>query len=295
LVVIAIIAVLIGLLLPAVQKVRAAAARTQCQNNLHNIVIACHSCHDVNGHFPQGTWTMTGNRRWWSWMALLLPFYEQQALYTAADKWAETNSYSWTNGNPGTETPMKIWQCPSDARQPLVKDYGSFKITFTGLLGVRGTRDTLDDGVLCNTKVTMVGVTDGTSNTLMIGERPPSNDYWFGWWFAGAGYQNMYNGLVQRGTGDVVLGTVDTDFPPSLQNVPFNGGYPCPATAYRFAPGGVTDNCAQLRFWSLHDGGANFAFADGSVRFLRYTIGQDDALMAALATRAGGETNRLPD
>src|SRR5262249_3721366 len=268
---------------------REAAARTKCQNNLHNIVIAVHSYHDVNGQFPQGTWTLPGNRHWWSWMAIILPFYEQQALYNAADAWAQTHSYVWTNGNPGTETPMPIWHCPMDARQPTIKDYGSYKITFTGLLGVRGTRDTLDDGILCNQRVTMTMVTDGTSNTLMIGERPPSNDYWFGWWFAGAGSQNMFNRLIQRGTGDVVLGTVDPDFPPSLAGVPFNGGYSCPATAYRFGPGAVNDNCAQLRFWSPHPNGANFAMADGSVRYMSYAAGQDDALMRALGTRAGGE------
>ncbi len=295
LVVIAIIAILIGLLLPAVQKVRSAAARTQCQNNYHNIALACHGFHDVNGAFPQAIETFTSGKPhfYWSWMAQILPYYEQQPLYTAADAWAQTNTYPWANGNPGTETPMKVWQCPADGRQPIVYDFGSYKVTFTGVLGVCGSQSKLDDGMICNKKVTMVGISDGTSNTLMLAERPPSNDYVFGWWFAGAGYVNTNNGNSQNGAGDVTIGTVDTDYPTSLAHS-FNGGFTCSNLKYRYGPGNVNDNCDQAHIWSPHDSGANFAFGDGSVRFLTFSIGQDDNLMRALGTRSGGETYQIP-
>src|SRR5690242_16565707 len=106
LVVVAIIAVLIGLLLPAVQKVREAAARTQCANNLHNIAIACHSFHDANGQFPQACESFDPNNPhyYWSWMAQILPLVEQKPLYDLADNYARTvNTYPWGNpGNPGT-------------------------------------------------------------------------------------------------------------------------------------------------------------------------------------------------
>jgi prepilin-type N-terminal cleavage/methylation domain-containing protein len=99
LVVIAIIAVLIGLLLPAVQKVREAAARMQCTNNLKQIVLAAHEYHDAQGHFPANSqdeggwdWNYQRNRRSWSWQARLLPFLEQEPLYNQAK--IDTNTLS---------------------------------------------------------------------------------------------------------------------------------------------------------------------------------------------------------
>src|SRR5580700_7669371 len=85
LVVIAIIAILIALLVPAVQKVREAAARTQCQNNMKQIGLALHGFHDFNHKFPSGSHTPWGNHWYWSWMVMIMPFIEQGDLYTNAD------------------------------------------------------------------------------------------------------------------------------------------------------------------------------------------------------------------
>ena len=109
----------------------------------------------------------------------------------------------------------------------------------------------------------------------MIGERPPSPDFWLGWWYA--------SGSVD-GSGDTALGVRE-----------FNGGtdpytVACPKGPYNFRPGKVIEQCDAFHFWSLHSGGANFAFADGSVRFLTYSA---DSVLPALATRAGGEVVSL--
>jgi prepilin-type processing-associated H-X9-DG protein len=135
------------------------------------------------------------------------------------------------------------------------------------------------DGVLFqNSRVRMADIADGTSNTLMLGERPPSADLQFGWWYAGVG---------QKGTGsaDLVLGVREQN----LQAI--GSGSPCGPGAYPFGPAAFDDPCGMYHFWSPHAGGANFAMADGSVRFLTYAA---DAVMPALASRSGGEAVEVP-
>ena len=124
-------------------------------------------------------------------------------------------------------------------------------------------------------------VTDGHSNTIFVGERPPSTDLEFGWWMAGWG---------QTGDGscDVVLGSNEPydNSSYSLATVPEYP--PCVVgMTYPFQQGDVSNPCDQFHFWSYHGGGSNFLMGDGSVRFITYGVGA--TILPQLATRAGGE------
>jgi len=140
--------------------------------------------------------------------------------------------------------------------------------------------DAAGDGVLFQDSQVRLGqVSDVTSQTLFLGERPPSRDFRFGWWYAGFGQDG-------RGTMDMVLGVREANF------LPIPPGSACTSIPYRFvSASGVDAPCGKFHYWSLHSGGANFAFCDGSVRFLRY---EADSILPALATRAGGEVVEIP-
>jgi prepilin-type N-terminal cleavage/methylation domain-containing protein/prepilin-type processing-associated H-X9-DG protein len=308
LVVIAIIAILIGLLLPAVQRVRDAAARTQCTNNLKQIGLALHSYHDAYGYFPQGTRdyyggpTGTDDWKWLSWMGRILPYVEQGPLYDHM-KQAYASQGGGPVGNPqanpphvGFSTVLNIYKCNSDSRQYQASYAYGLLVAFCGYLGVSGKDLRSYDGMLYwNSQVRMAGVLDGTSNTLMVGERPPSADLVFGWWYSGGG-QWDYNPTLQlqlgtsvRNTGscDVVLGLSEINI--ATTGIPATDS--CPSGPYKFAPGKIPNPCDQFHFWSLHMGGSNFLMTDGSVRFLTY---EASAILPALSTRDGGEVASLP-
>ena len=307
LVVIAIIAILIGLLLPAVQKVREAAARTKCQNNLKQIGLALHNYHDTHGKFPPAHDNTTaeyptrGYQPYWSWMALMMQFYEQDNVYKEADAWARSGTYTqyrwWPWGgfwlspptppNPALSKVMKILICPLDERQDLstAVDFGGgymVPVGFTGYLGISGVRGdfgapkALRNGILiANLKQKIADIFDGTSNTLMVGERPPSADLYYGWWFAGAGFDGS-------GTGDVVLGARDSRYASALG---------CPQSKIGFQPGKITVDCDQVHFWSLHSGGGNFLHGDGSARYYAYSINN---IFPEMCSGRGGEVYSVP-
>jgi prepilin-type processing-associated H-X9-DG protein/prepilin-type N-terminal cleavage/methylation domain-containing protein len=280
-VVIAIIAILIALLLAAIQRAREAAARLQCANNLKQIALACHHFHDSYKKLPEGV-CYTYPNYYFSWMAQVLPFVEQQALWdTGATYAAGVNDWPWgPPNNPALAVVMPLYTCPTDYRSLLAEYSRGIRAAYTSYQGNCGTHgnpnpgtsSTGYDGVLYwQSRIRLADVTDGTSNTFLAGERPPSADLWFGWWFAGGGFD-------WSGVGDVVLGNQE------IQYAQYLG---CDSSYANFRYGILADNCDQAHWWSLHPGGANFAFCDGSVRFIPYSV--TSATLAAMASRAGNE------
>jgi prepilin-type N-terminal cleavage/methylation domain-containing protein/prepilin-type processing-associated H-X9-DG protein len=313
LVVIAIIAILIGLLVPAVQKVRDAAARIQCENNLKQVGLACHSYHDQYKRFPPAM-NNTGNtapsNQWYlSWIARVAPYFEQAVIAETIMPEYLREWYPWglANNPPGTGQGqhlglgynMPILKCPADPRDELMQTFDigfgyPQTIAFTGILANDGTNCYAGDGVIyynintnSGSQTRLTDITDGSSNTILAGERPPSADFDFGWWYAGAGYYNNTTG-AQIGCGDITMGAREVDFATQIGigNNTLNGSTPNCTGYANFQQGSVINPCDMVHWWSNHTGGANFVFCDGSVHFLAYSV---NPLMPALCTRAGGD------
>lgn len=287
LVVVAIIAVLMALLLPAVQKVREASNRLQCLNNLKQVATALHSYHDVNMSFPHAydaralfldpsrTPETSSRLRLIltkSWATLILPFIEQQNL--------ESTGYADYH-----ERHLPIYACPSDRRAvgyyTGTRGFGTQGLTdylaVTGTMTFIGNPDVPSVRQKCNgviyesSRTRITDITDGTSMTVLVGERPPSPDLFWGWWTWGAfdasmGVRDTFAVYLSSGAGDARV-SCTTMFPETFR--PNNN-----------------NNCDTHHFWSTHPGGGNWLFADGSVRFLPY---QSNSVLPALATRNGGE------
>lgn len=289
-VVIAIIGVLTGLVLAGIQKVRGAALRLRCANNLRQIGLALHRYHDSFGSLPPGVshprllpgipplyGRDTDPYPLLNWQGRLLPFIEQEALWQqTVQAYARDPYYIRNPPHVGITTPIPLYVCPTDGRRsrpglPLDESPAT-----TSYLGVSGTNEFRRDGVLyVDSSVRLADIMDGTSHTLVAGERPPSFDLFYGRWYGGWGPWGSANAFL--GVREIHIGSSVTG---------------CPAGPYRFGPGRLQDPCSTYHFWSLHSTGANFLIADGSVRFLGYSA---DPLLPALATRAGGEAVSLPD
>jgi prepilin-type N-terminal cleavage/methylation domain-containing protein/prepilin-type processing-associated H-X9-DG protein len=302
LVVIAIIAILVGLLLPAVQKVREAANRIKCANNLHQIGLAAHSYHGTCGAFPTGArpsvtvnGVPAGGTNVW---VELLPHVEQDNLYRKWDFVDNTKNAAGLRDATQAQV-IRLLICPSDRLpdpvwelKPGLYPVPPWSCGFYGISsygGNAGTRSVLTggmpdlprlskDGVIyVGSNVGVADITDGSSNTLLFGERShadpeydrrtfeirpdfPPMAGWGRWGFV----------ANQGASGNISLST------------------PAPIN-YRVTAGGdfsaLEDRACT--FGSGHPGGANFAFADGSVRFL--TDGVALPTLQALSTRAGGE------
>jgi prepilin-type N-terminal cleavage/methylation domain-containing protein/prepilin-type processing-associated H-X9-DG protein len=305
LVVIAIIAVLIGLLLPAVQKVREAAARTQCLNNLKQLGLAMHTYHDANKSFPSGYLNQTSPqypatpsflfRR--SAVAKNAPYVEQSNLYNALDMtiplYQDTAGTVFPQNQFGVAQTVKLFLCPSDQYTVASPGFGPTNYVACLGSGANGGTRTAGDGIFYNnSSVRMTEITDGTSNTAMMSEqilgpggaaptsaaqvdvrlhyaslrvRQPVTD---------ALCQGATVWLSDRGArwadGEVQYAMYDHHYPP---NPPV---WDCVAIEYSWKP-------ARSR----HTGGVNLLLADGSVRFV--SNGVNPVTWQGVGSRNGGE------
>jgi hypothetical protein len=217
-------------------------------------------------------------RGFMSWRVQILPYCEQSAVWEEAVNAFEL--YPLPTRNPphaGLSRTLIIYQCPDD---PDVKtpQYASnlptSRVGLASYLGVSGVDHREPTGLFVfGTPVRFGDVTDGLSNTLAVGERPPSPDFNYGWWYTGAG-QDL------TGNAEAFLGTSERM---ALPNPEWSQ---CPSPD-RFRAGQPGDTCDTLHFWSHHPNGAHFLLGDGCVRFVSYEIGS--VVLDKLATRAGGE------
>ena len=326
LVVIAIIGVLVALLLPAVQAAREAARRTQCVNHLKQQALAAHNFHDTFKRFPSahqiGHWytSKTVNPRddppggtaasgypnegpFWSWMTRVAPYLEMNNAANSFRISSNSADWPWWQYPPGGGKALNsircaVFHCPSDPRGKLEwvePGLPNNVAVITDYLGVTGRNQFRQDGgqdgmFFVNSSVRMGEVSDGTSNTLLIGERPPSqsdqtsHDLEYGWQWAGAGE------FPHFGATDVVIGVTERKVAGKVE------------PTHYFRRGSIQDFKDEHRwhFWSFHPSGGNWALTDGSVRFISYSAaGPETAnprpVLSAMATRAEGDTFEFPN
>ncbi|MBY0230537.1 MAG: DUF1559 domain-containing protein, partial [Gemmataceae bacterium] len=282
LVVLAIIGVLIGLLLPAVQAARESAARAACSSNLRQLALASHQYEASFGILPPGCKSLNAPDSAsasyvtsTSWLTLVLPYVEQEALYRQALQ-AITDDPS-VNESPHEAVSLRIvavFLCPAEGRR--LSDPANGQWALKTYVGVAGTGLFADDGIFhYGLEVRLTGITDGTSNTVVIGERPPGPRGYGGAWYTRQGCTCPSNAIL-----------------PATDNPPLSAeARNCTPVYSAFAPGRIDNGCDLSHFWGQHRRGANFAFADGSVRFLSYGVAD---ILPALATRAGGESVEVP-
>jgi prepilin-type N-terminal cleavage/methylation domain-containing protein/prepilin-type processing-associated H-X9-DG protein len=278
LVVIAIIGVLVALLLPAVQTAREAARRMKCINNMKQLALAAHNYHDVHTVFPPG-WitprTAPTNTNYWGWVAVILPFVEQKGLYDAVGVGVLDHIPPVTS-QPLLQSPVAVYQCPSDASPKVNPFYQLPRDVGLARNNYMSTRFVMwGPGEDIPTRMAIIS--DGTSNTFMLGERHTS--------VAGGKFVNGGNmwGRVQFG--------INSDAP-----FIFHAGWSINVPNEMQATNGTPDVwCKRMAITSNHPGGANFAFCDASARFISQNIAtnprcakQFNGCINGSATRSGG-------
>jgi prepilin-type N-terminal cleavage/methylation domain-containing protein/prepilin-type processing-associated H-X9-DG protein len=340
LVVLGIIAILAGLLLAAVQRARAAASRSQCANNLHQIGLALHNYHDVYQRLPPGfnNWCPYTScaplpPHWfYSWRTMLMPYLEADNKWRQAvalepvgslppptDTWWPSTTqpaarYEFTCDRSGRyfgpfALVDPVFSCPSDSRTLQAVESEGVSVALSSYLAVNGidlwawstTPTGPQDlrGVMVATNkydgssglpevpvsshgTRLTDIADGTSNTLLVGERPPAHSLDFGWCYGCTVGQDI------EGTIDATLGVNEVNLHQS--GVPEIDA--CPPGPYSFGDGRIDNPCDVFHYYSPHPGGAHFLFADASVHFLSYSVA--DQVMRALATMSGEEAVALP-
>ncbi len=202
LVVISCIGLLIGLLLPSVQSARQTARRISCSNNARQVVLSLNLFHDSHRQLPQGTCSWRSSTPFRGWYSQLLNYIEQDAMLQQVE-----SAYA-VSRNPFDVVNHRLMQqrvntflCPEDGRlfQTVIAGRSGLLVALTSFQGNAGTDSNRKDGALfAGSDVRFAKVTDGLSNTYAFGERPPSPQFDFGWWYAGVGDVPL---VVETGDG----------------------------------------------------------------------------------------------
>jgi prepilin-type processing-associated H-X9-DG protein len=254
---IGVLAVVIALLLPAVQRAREAARRLQCKNNLRQLGTGLHVYHDAHRTFPAGSLNS------WSWIAHMLPEMEQGNMQKQLNFRLDLEQSMLAGTNVAlADALVPFLMCPSDPNSQSIfvsPEFVDQRFAHTNYLGTQSDPDTNATGMFgIETFLRFRDVVDGTSQTLFVGERgidfKPSTKGEFGWWILGAPletFMTVADGIQQ---------------------------------------GPSTDLDSVKRWWSYHDGSLSFLFVDGSVRFLNEAM--DPQAFASLGSRNGGEIVR---
>jgi len=281
LVVIAIIGILVALLLPAIQAAREAARRTQCANNLKQISLGLNNYHDTYRTFPPGAWNEANRGNRLAWTVFILPFIEQQTVYQEFN--FEHNTYTGVNLLPGIIL-VPTYHCPSlrlklgsggTGEQVGGKD--PYTTHYYAVMGPQGVNPMVPGGttrypesdntnphggyayggvLYRNSSIRIADITDGTSNTVMVGEISWDAANCFRTWLRGA-------------SGTACAGAKNVEF--GIKVVPYNG----------------SNNFNDVSFGSEHPAGCHFAVADGSVSFVTDNIEMN--VLLAIASREGAE------
>ncbi len=293
LVVITIIGVVAALTVLAIQSSRASAARLSCSNNLKQVGMALQHHQVVYGTFPPQSprpTYLTGSNyshQGMSWHVFILPYLEKAGLWDAIVSAYKAEADPFSAPHAGLrDVVISEYICPADGRLGQPKAYQTnISLSFTSYVGMTGYSDDFKSGLFGSGKgLSPESVTDGLSNTVAVGERPPPDSFSLGWWYT------MHDlGNVPQSANDFEVpadgGTSYVD--PGCSGELASWANPPGIPLNFFRQGTTTNECDSTHYWSLHPGGANFLFVDGSVRFLRYSAA---AQLRKLATVSGGET-----
>ncbi len=310
LVVIAIIGILIGMLLPAVQQVREAARRIQCGNQLRQWALAMHNYESANMEFPPGLncpvggdkdgafWTSNKfadgssispppiNNKFSNWMMATFPFIEQNALFSMLDLSCRERDVNAVGGDTAISTNIiETLICPSDIGERFAS-FQDFRFAVNSYFGVSGTQSHFissitNDGILFhNSSVGFGEMQDGSSNTLLVGERFSQDDEW-----AGFKDRRGWAWSSSLSAQDCIIGALE----------PINYQLPDGVGGTNADPSNAYKDRKLNSFSSGHPGGANFAAADGSTHFLSNQSTASLEALQALCIRNDGLVSNVLD